>query len=139
MTINIFEGARRIAKLAAVLWLLGWIAGAAFHKPSPIITIKYLVLSAAQTPARSEAECGDDGKETVFVKTKKETGAWAELCFRSEKISDSTRYYRFSVDRIGSWNSPEVTAYTAQVKKNFVLLQADENWIDGQWWFGYLT
>ncbi len=28
MTINVFEGARRITKLAAALWVVGWIVGA---------------------------------------------------------------------------------------------------------------
>lgn len=28
MTINIFEGSRRITKLAAALWIVGWIVGA---------------------------------------------------------------------------------------------------------------
>ena len=34
MSINIFEGARRITLLAAILWILGWIwAGVAFSEP----------------------------------------------------------------------------------------------------------
>ena len=28
MTTNVFEGARRIAKLVAVLWILGWVVAA---------------------------------------------------------------------------------------------------------------
>ena len=149
MKINVFEGARRIAKLAAVLWILGWIVAALFFTPSPsAISISYLIAGPGQAPTRiEESSCNDDGKEVVEVTTKKGNKAFVVLCFRSAETIpppppgftiDSTRFYRFSVDQIGSWNSPEVKAYTAQVKKNFALPQADEKWIDRQWWFKYL-
>ena len=140
MAMNAFEGGRRIAKLVAALWILGWIVAAIFFTPAPYISLNYVIAGSGQAPMRSEeGACNDDGKESIIVRTRKGTEAWATLCFRSEKIIDGTRYYRFSVDRLGRWTLPEVMAYTAQVKKNFVIPQADEEWIESRWWVEYLT
>ena len=153
MQINAFEGARRIAKLTAVLWILGWIVAAFFFTPSPpAISISYLIAGPGIAPTRIEENlCNDDGKELVNVTTKKGSRTFVVLCFLSWTIPPfppgfipdsplppgffTDKFYTFYGDKSGRWDSPEVNAYTAQVKKNFALSQADEKWIDRQSWF----
>lgn len=184
MAINIFEGARRIAKLVAAIWLMVVVV-VLFSASEPYISVSYVITGPGQPPKRNEAEqCGDDGKEILVVSTNKGTKSWVTLCFQSEKTIGGIRFYRHGSelrtainpqsgetvvllgnewklvaktatnekgqkaylvenvwvtvqpsDQLSSWDSPDVMAYTAQVKKKFILPQADEQWIDRQWWF----
>lgn len=141
MTINIFEGARRIAKSVAVLWILGWVV-AAFVVSPPYVFVTYTVSSPITPPVRSDPSCeyGDNATETVTVNTKKGTKASATLCFIARKTSDGRMLIPYRLDAsTGTWwgnsrNESEVQTYTKRVRDSFVLPQADESWIDGQWW-----
>ena len=133
MAINMFEGARRIAKIAAALWVIGWIVAGVTFSPSPFISVTYLIEGPGKPLARIEADkCNDDGKETLKAKTAKGTEAWVDLCFRSELADDGVRVYAYDNQSFSRWTSPQVLAYTAQVKARFTLPQTDETWIDNQ-------
>lgn len=142
MTINVFEGARRIAKLVAVLWVVGWIV-AAFTQSAPYISVNYTV-SWPNPPHRSDdppCDFGDNAIESVTVVTKRGTEAHARLCFLAKRAEDGRKLIPYGVHPKDSslWiantrYSEDVRKYIEKVKDDFLLSQADEAWVDGQLW-----
>ena len=139
MAINAFEGARRIAKITAVIWIIGWMIAGMTFTHTPYIAVSYLIAGPGQPPTRiDEDNCNDDGKEVLKVRTKTGTDAWVTLCFRSAQSSGEEKVYFYRDTFASPWISPEVLAYTKRVKEQFVLPQADEDWIDNQSLIKYL-
>ena len=143
MTINIFEGSRRIAILVALVWMLGWII-AAFNV-SPSITIAYKISGPGVAPIRMTEECpSDSATEFMNKATKSGTNARIKLCFLARTADNGNRVIPFRVEAgTGRWwgdreYSTEVSEYTRLVKASFVLPQADETWIEGQRWPQFL-
>jgi hypothetical protein len=141
MAINAFEGARRIAKLVAALWVVGWIV-AAFNQPAPYISVHYQI-SWPKPPHRSDLSCeyGNNAIEYVEVITKNGTAASATLCFLAERAEDGRKLIPYGPHPKDSslWiantkYSDDVKKYIEKVKDSFLLSQADEAWIDGQLW-----
>lgn len=94
MALNIFEGARRIAKLVAVLWIVGIVGISVFTfvQVDPYITATYQISASDRLPVRSDPSCKynlDIHHEAITVKTKKGTEANVELCFL-EKVPKFT-------------------------------------------------
>lgn len=141
MSINVFEGARRIGKLVALLWVAGFVVGG-FNLGDPYIEVGYTVSSPERPPARSDPSCeyGDNAREYITVHTKKGTKAHVTLCFLAQTSEKGRKVIPYRVDRsTGTWfgNSQydaEVKKYMNHVKEMFVLDQEAETWIDGQWW-----
>lgn len=138
MAINVFEGARRIAKLLAILWVGGWVIAAFGVKPS--VNVAYKILYPGATPLKMEAECPGDGVTELEDKvTTHATKAFVTLCFPAQSANDGDRLIPYLVAADGNvWMrerySSEVSEYTQLVADKFVIPQSDEGWIDGQWW-----
>ena len=88
MAVNMFEGSRRLARLAASVWIVGWIVSPFIDSPSPHISLDYFVTPPALAALRSVdgSTCGDDGKASLEARTKKGNAARANICFRSERL-----------------------------------------------------
>ena len=138
MTVNIFEGARRITKLVAMLWGLGWIM-AAFFQDAPYIVATYSV-SFPNPPIRSNNDCniGEDAIEFLDTRTQQGVKASVNICFIAMRASNGQKVVPYAIQGNG-WigntrYSAEVLEYTAQVKKKFTLDKGTEEWIDNQVW-----
>lgn len=124
----------------ALLWVAGVVAFTVFDQP--FIAVTYLVSKPDIPPVRSDSSCkyGDNALEFVTVKTKKGTDAHVTLCFVAQTFSDGRKLIPYRVDRSTGqlWGnegySSDVKTYREWVKAGFVLDQAGETWIDGQWW-----
>ena len=140
MAINVFEGARRIAKLLAVLWVGGWVVAA--FSVSPSVSVTYKILYPGATPLRMTGECPPDGTtELLFDEvTQRATKTFVTMCFPARSADNGDRLIPYLVDPAdgGIWMkeaySSEVMEYTKRVKGTFALPQSDEKWIDEQWW-----
>ena len=96
MKLNIFEGARRITKLIAVIWIMGW--GYYLMTYEPYITTYFRVDSPTSIPIRMDkAYCGtDDAAENFYEKyTSKGTRYLGELCFKSSVSDDGSKLIPF--------------------------------------------
>ena len=86
MAINIFEGARRIAQLVALLWAVGISVFTAIQN-EPYITGTYYVSESNRKLGHSHPFCEDlthFRQETITVTTKIEAEAYVTLCFPPE-------------------------------------------------------
>ena len=132
MTINVFEGARRIGKLIAVLWIAGVVAFTIVIW-DPRIEVEYTISGANMIPVRSESPCPHEtARERITVNTKKGTEAHVTLCL-------PPRYGKPAADSIEALVNKEFgfvakPTPTGIVEYTFVLPPAEEDWIDGQWW-----
>lgn len=145
MAINIFEGARRIAKLSAGLWILGWVvAGAVQLRSDPGISATFTISHFGATPVRSDPSCdysADNARETVWRSTKKETNVRITLCFVARELPDGTKLIDFALHpsdkSLVIFNTPyseDVKKYVKTVASRFVLPENDEAWFDSQVW-----
>src|SRR5687768_4453720 len=79
MAINVFEGARRIAKSVAAIWAVGWIVAAFYVSPS--IDVTYKLVGAEDVLARRTDECPPDSAVQYHnIVTKSGTKASIKLC-----------------------------------------------------------
>lgn len=86
MALNIFEGARRIAKLVAVVWVVG-ISSFILMQGAPFITGIYYISTSDRRVGPSDPPCeylNHFRQEEITVKTKKGTEAYITLCFPPE-------------------------------------------------------
>lgn len=81
MAINVFEGARRITKLLAALWVGGWVIAA--FSISPSVDVTYKVATPGAAPIRITEECPPDSTtDHVYDKvTRRGTKTVVTLCF----------------------------------------------------------
>lgn len=81
---NIFEGARRFAKLVAALIVVGFIIDYLEDRPSPSIEVSYLIAGAIKPPVRiDQCEAGD--VNLMKEVTTKSASVNVNLCFRNTK------------------------------------------------------
>jgi hypothetical protein len=137
MTINAFEGARRISKVIIGIIILGSLLAIWFD--SPYVSITYQVPGFGITPVKVE-QCGDDdAKEYLDAKSAKGKNIHAVLCFAAHEVGQTGEMlipYAFAGN--GKWwlqkkYSSEVTRYTKLVAAQFTVpfkdaMQADELW-----------
>jgi len=97
MKINIFEGARRITKIVAVLWIAG-VAAITFSQSDPYIIATFTTSTSTSRFVRIDTTCPNDTDSRLLldqlralarfhldaVKTKKGTEAHISLCFLGE-------------------------------------------------------
>jgi hypothetical protein len=136
MTINIFEGARRISKLIAILWVVGF-AGYLIYFPfsDPYIGITYMIKGPNSLPVRSTQSCGysDNASQYLDVVTQKGTKAHVTLCFLAWTSNTGAKLIPYRIDsKSGQWwgatkYSSEITEYTASVLKRFTF-EEPEDW-----------
>lgn len=144
VAINIFEGARRIAKLVTALWVIGWIV-AAFNTSSSVY-VTYQIAIPGEVPIRVESGCdySVDATEHLDLATSKGTNVSLTLCFKHSVFDDGKKLipYRIDKDTNRWWGNEEytteVSSYTESVASNFKLSKSDEEWIDAQWWSSLL-
>ena len=140
MAVNIFEGARRIAKLVAALWVIGYIV-AAFDLTSSVY-VTYQIDDPEKVPMRAESDCNYsvDVTKRLDLTTSKGTDVSLTLCFKHRVFDNGAKLipYLYDKDKVlwgGEEYSTEVSNYTQSVASNFKLSKSDEEWIDAQWWF----
>ena len=113
---------------------------------SPSVSVNYKITNPGAVPIRVMEECSpDSATEYEFGKTTRSgTKATVELCFLAQTADNGDRLIPYRVDLVaGQWwggerYSTEVGEYTRRVRKAFSFPQADEAWIDGQWWPQFL-
>lgn len=150
MATNSFEGARRIAKLVAALWILGWIV-AAFTSSSSVWGVTYQIAGPGAVPIRVESGCdtADDASESLSRTTSKGTYVALTLCFKHSVFDDGRKLIPYLLDK-GTYDdileskivkvrgnekySTDVLNYTRSVASSFKLSKSDEEWIDAQGW-----
>ncbi len=101
MKINMFEGARRITKLVAVIWVVGCFFFA--FEWSPTIHAYFRVEVPGNTPIRmNEQECDtDDANESFYSKyTSKGTSVSGAICFKSVVSDDGRKLIPFKIVNI---------------------------------------
>jgi hypothetical protein len=144
--VNIFEGARRIAKLTAALIVVGFVV-TFFQDYLPPVSVSYLIRGATKPPVRVEhCEIGDIS-QTKEIITKSGAAVNANLCFRSpypgvedsrkieqarkEGVSDSqiAEYFLIkSTDKLlyEEWVAAGMPATKDQVKPNASTYKLDD-------------
>lgn len=86
MRFNIFEGARRIAKLVALVWVIG-VTSFTLMQGDPYITGTYYISASDRKLGPSHPSCQYQThfrQDDIMVKTKKGTETHVTLCFTKE-------------------------------------------------------
>ena len=140
MATNIFEGARRIAKLGAVV--AAGVTLIVLFNASPYISVNYSINQPDSRGVRIDIDkCNTtlEAMEWVTVTTEKGHAAYVPLCFVAQEFENGKRLVPFRVDPKDGrvWgntpHSSEVSQYTSRVKDNFHLTPEDEEWVDKKW------
>lgn len=126
MAINVFEGARRLALLAAIVGAT--VALVSIANNTPYLGAKYAIAQPDGPISRTEDSCPSDGR-TVFVYPQTPRGRTVSvaLCVLPMAFGrDSTPLIPYRVDEAGMiWGarpySSEVNAYERALEKRFVL------------------
>lgn len=140
MALNIFEGARRIAKVGAVVVAGGTLV--VLFNSSPYISVHYFISRPDSRGVRidiDKCQTKIDAKEWVSVRTEKGHDAHVQLCFMAMDFEGGKKFVPFRVDpKDGQvWGNEryasEVSQYTSRVRDNFRLTPEDEQWVDKEW------
>ena len=138
MGINMFEGARRIAKLIAAFWVGGWIIAA--FTVSPRVSVIYGVYWPESAPTIITNDCPyDAASEIQYLETHSGTKVRLELCFLPQPTNDGKQAIPYRLDASnGTWwggkkYSLEVNEYTTRVAQSFRMTEAEQAWIDKRW------
>ena len=108
---NIFEGARRIAKLIVALIVVGFGFAIVYDSPSPV-SISYLIAGATKPPARVEqCEVGDIS-QTKEITSKSGAMVNVNLCFKSSLLDESRSRWLITPNSKAK-NTHDVTAIFA--------------------------
>ena len=89
---NIFEGARRIAKLTAALIVVGFVV-TFFQDYLPPVSVSYVIAGVTKPPVRVEQCQTGDISQTSEITTKSGAAVNVNLCFRSPNpgVEDSRK------------------------------------------------
>ena len=85
---NIFEGARRIAKLTAALIVVGFVI-TFFQEYLPPVSVSYVIAGLTKPPVRVEQCETGDISQTSEITTKSGAAVNVNLCFRRQGYSDA--------------------------------------------------
>ena len=91
MATNVFEGARRISKIVAAIWIIGWIVGAyyTYESVKTTVNVTYKITGFKEAPIRIMEECPPDSiMNYVDIKTKSGTKVLVKLCREKPRISE---------------------------------------------------
>ncbi|MBX7201130.1 MAG: hypothetical protein K1X51_17310 [Rhodospirillaceae bacterium] len=137
MRINVFEGARRIAKLAAVLWLVGVAVYAATLR-TPTIQLRFDVMSPDTQPVASSSRCGEfDRLQTRRFQNPSGTVVSAEYCFRAQKSTHGDYAIPLQVNADKTWRGAIATSdaakeYATLAASRFQLSYGDQQRADDE-------
>lgn len=162
MAINIFEGARRVTKLIAVIWVVGWCIFA--FTANVYVHPDFRVDSPDSVPIRmTEQEHCEENDATEYLSsqyTSKGSKISVTLCFKSRVFDNGRKLIPLSIMSFEEWDkrtnggqkplaaedkklvwgyekySTEVSRYTKKIADNFKLSKADEEWADSAEWSG---
>jgi hypothetical protein len=153
MATNVFEGARRISKIVAAIWIIGWIVGAYYTYESVKTTINviYKITGFKEAPIRIMEECPPDSiMNYVDIKTKSDTKVLVKLCREKPRISElmalaknleekgDIKLAGRALDKIYNLfinkkpDSTEIAQLEAALVKADANGDTDEAWIDNQ-------
>lgn len=139
MKINPFEGARRLAILAAICWALG--ATMLFWQQEIYVPITYIISNPGDKAIRASAiDCNaDDASEYTSETTSEGVRASVTLCFTHFRNPDGSVLIPFRKSADGTvWGdlkySQSVTAYTRLAKTSFEIPAIDEKWVAERVW-----
>lgn len=140
MTINVFEGARRIMLLFAALWGIGVVVYV--WNDEPTVYMSYTVEWPDQPPERvAQNECTpEDAQDWQHVSTTNGMRVNLTFCFKAHKTDKGQMLIPYRVDwKDKQWwggerYSSEVSRYKNQTSSEFRLSKADSEWADSQWW-----
>jgi hypothetical protein len=139
MRINVFEGARRIAKLMALVAVFVYVGYA--YMSSPYVPVHYLVKWPGDVPMRVERCTPDSVTEyrgSVSLKNGKEVSL--DLCFEKQTSNNGQKvvFYKFDTATGKYWGNEsyntEVVKYIEAVTQSFVIPLEDEESIEARWW-----
>ena len=139
MTINIFEGARRIVFMIQVLWMLGVIA--VTWVGEPYVNVDFEIPQITATPQRAVVNptcTRPDERTMLFRRTPRGTQVSVELCFRATNFNGQM-LIPYKVEHDGTvWGNgrylEDVRRYIDGYKERFRLTNEVEDWADSQWW-----
>ena len=154
MTLNIFEGARRIALLIAGISIAGTLIALATY--DPYVSVQYSIAHPNGAFVRMEESCPSDaGRHYFSSKTSVGESVSVTLCLLAMPFGkDNTRLIPYKIDDQGMiWGaatySSEVSDYERKLESRFKLAASDEetlkkeiskryreNWMSG---LGYLV
>ncbi len=139
MSLNIFEGARRIALLTAAIWAIG--VAIVVWNTEERVAFTYLVSWPMSFPVRIEGNAckDDDATDWKYTATVNGTPLSITVCFRSQKARDGNQVIPFRVDAKGQWwggarYSTEVSDYIRIATRDLPIATDDERWADSQIW-----
>lgn len=140
MTINLFEGARRVALVIAGFWAIGVIVF--YIEQEHRVELTYAIDSPDKPPVRMpETSCGDDDRsEWRLGNTANQTKLHLRFCFKAQRAENGKLVIPYRIDSAtGKWwgdtkYSTSVSNYTTWVSEGFRVPKADEDWADDQVW-----
>jgi hypothetical protein len=142
MKINVFEGCRRIALIAAVL-------GSAFTlfllaTNEPYLYYTYEITYPSDQAKRTEKSCpSDSGRHFFTTATRTDKPVSITLCLLPMSFgADERQLIPYKVDDAGTvfgaaFFSEEVSSYANRLEGAFRLDEADEVFIDEEYWRRY--
>ena len=144
MAANVFEGARRITKLIAVLWIVGVLILESQSIRNPYLHAYFEVDSIDSKPIRMDEKkegCGTDGLIEYLddKSTNRGTNVSVTLCFKAKEFENSVikdfNFWRTKRDQkstlVTELSPAQLSDITNNIAKKFTLTKADEEWADG--------
>lgn len=131
MTVNVFEGARRIALLLGAIAVAGTLVALTTH--DPYVSVQYSVAHPNAPFVRMQESCPSDADRHYFTsKTSTGESVSVDLCLLAMSFGkENTRLIPYKVDEQGMiWGaatySSEVSDYERKLEGRFKLTGSDE-------------
>jgi hypothetical protein len=141
VSVNIFEGARRITLLVGITWIVGWVIGG-FFAGKPHVFATFVIDQPGSPFVWSEADsCAlPNASKWVSRSTSSGTDATLVLCFSARLVRDGRLLIPYRLDRENNtwWGneptSTEVQEYMREAGEKFSIPTSDEGKIDQKYW-----
>lgn len=140
MSINIFEGARRLAIMTAFVATLATFAYQFFHEPT--VSRSYQIAHPTKPFVKNTQSCPENGYQHHFyASTDKGNRVWIALCILPSTFGKQLIPYRVDDSEI-TWTaenfSQQVSKYADELEARFRIPREDQGDIDeeisGQYW-----
>ena len=99
---NIFEGARRIAKLTAALIVVGVVVNF-FTEYYPPVSVSYLIAGATKPPVRVEQCDADEASRVKEITSKSGDTVNAILCFKFQSWELEPVVGKYTKEKFDDW------------------------------------
>lgn len=139
MAINVFEGARRIAKL--ISWLMVVVAVVLAVENTTYVELNYYISRPGTQAVRTDSVICDfqfDESDLIYLKTSSGKNVRVALCFVAQDFWGQMLIpYEFDLATGTIRGAPrfhnDVKQYVSRVKNSFRLAPDDEEWADKSW------